>query len=243
VTSVLGGPAGVLANMFYLQDLAKYQTVIGVAWTLCLEIQFYLTFIFLMYWAQRLQHPLKSTRYFAARSDLALLIVFLPLTLFSYARWFPGLLDFTFFGTWFRFALGVITLWTTRKMLSPLWLFLLVSAALILGLWAHDPRGVTAGLTAASIWAAFQFRQMGSWLSARPFQYLGKISYSLYLSHVLFGVNAAGFIWSLTNHSALAALLMVPTGVLISIACAEIVYRLYEAPSVDLSKLLKGKRD
>ena len=47
-------PAGaVVANMFYLHGMLKQPPVVDVAWTLCIEVQFYLAFI-LVLWASRI---------------------------------------------------------------------------------------------------------------------------------------------------------------------------------------------
>ena len=63
----------VLANCFYLDNLLEYPSIVKVGWTLCFEIQFYLTYIVLF---GVMLHMAKYLRL----GGWARLIVFLPIT-------------------------------------------------------------------------------------------------------------------------------------------------------------------
>ena len=64
----------ILANFLYLQDILQLGQIIGAAWTLCLEVQFYLLFIILMAVYQWLRCNFETNNQYA-------LVVFLPLLL------------------------------------------------------------------------------------------------------------------------------------------------------------------
>ena len=81
-------------------DHAQPNSILGVAWTLCLEIQFYLAFVCLTGFSQRLIRVHRALPW----------VLFGPLAVFSVYRWhFQD--DWNFPGLWHMFFLGAALYW------------------------------------------------------------------------------------------------------------------------------------
>lgn len=234
------GAPGILANAFYLQDILRYPAIFSVAWTLCLEIQFYLAFVLLAGIAQWLRDRIAGRAVAGApRSQwLAPLMVFMPLGLLSFAMWYLGLAAFTFPGTWFRFFLGVLVFWTIAGRMPRAALYGFTALLLVVSFVTRDIRGGTAALTAGVIFLVGVSGQLTQWLSGRLWQYLGRISYSLYLLHVVIGIPFINWIWAVVPQSAAMALALFPAGIVVSVAFAHLFHVFFERPSLALSRLI-----
>jgi peptidoglycan/LPS O-acetylase OafA/YrhL len=94
--------------------------------------------------------------------------------------------------------------------------------------------------TGVVIYLVGRRRHLGDWLAWRPLQYLGRVSYSLYLTHYLTSwiVVSLGYYW--TRDSAKAAVCWMTAGVLVSIGAADLFYRFVEAPSLRLVARLRA---
>lgn len=239
----LGRLAGVTANACYLQDILKYKSPLSIAWTLCLEVQFYLAFIALEGLSQAagsLGRGWAAPAQAAAlrRANRARACLFLPLLAASLGTWYwqPGRFDFL--GTWFRFFLGVLLCRVVIGQSSRKVFFGLVVLVTVLSAWRHDTRGFAALATALLIYVAARLGTLASWLSVRWIQFLGRISYSLYLTHLPLGITAANVLWAWGGPSRLAALGCAATAVLFSVAAAALFYSSVERQSIALSKSL-----
>jgi peptidoglycan/LPS O-acetylase OafA/YrhL len=191
-----------------------------VYWTLCYEIQFYLFFLVLMWFRQ-------ATRGFW--------ILWGALFVISLAE-LSELLDVSrnsvFLQYWFSFAIGAMTYWAVRAKIHPAALLAAAAATLTLVFSAHAPWAATTVLTVIVIYAGV--RRKSAWLSAEPFQFLGRISYSMYLFHPLVGWTAMSIALQYT-HTWTAFFV----GVFMSIASAWLAYYLIERPSVRLSRYVR----
>jgi peptidoglycan/LPS O-acetylase OafA/YrhL len=241
VVAEMGGVRGVLANMFYLQDLLRYRTPLSIAWTLCLEVQFYLAYIGLLCMAQLLANwldsrcgkPVDGT---VKPSGMVLMLVFFPLAIWSVISWNVSLDRFDFLGTWFRFFLGVMVSWVFTGQLSRWWLWGCAVALVLWGFRTADARGLTAVATAVLIDTAGRLGVLSTWLAARPVQLLGRVSYSLYLVHIPIGIGIANFLWSLSDKSTLVAVGCAGMAVVGSVLAAWLIFKLVEEPSIHFSK-------
>ena len=99
-------PTQIVAHLFYMQELLGYKELSVVFWTLCFEVQFYLTYSLLMC---------------SPRQDLAL-VVAMVISLLWPLHILPVLAPGLFLHLWHGFLLGVCVYWTLRKGL-PLPLF------------------------------------------------------------------------------------------------------------------------
>jgi peptidoglycan/LPS O-acetylase OafA/YrhL len=147
----------VAATLFYAQDLLGFDSISPIFWTLCLEIQFYIVFAALL----------------LTRSRAALVTAFvasIPLSLF--VIW-PGL----FTSLWYGFLLGI-----GAYMGSP-WFIAYAAVLCSTGFYQHDVFMIVCVMTAGSLFAVFRIGKLTTFLNWRWLQFLGTISYSLYLIH------------------------------------------------------------
>lgn len=218
-----------LSHMVYLYPFFGYEPIVGVFWTLVLEVQFYLAFLFVVFAAQRLagDGP-RSPRRFGRWLGGLLLGTAMVSEACRLAP-FPWFLNF-----WHEFAIGaVVCLYRSRTInIVPLAVLL----AFKLGALVHQPefdRAVTL-FTGAALTAAVFSGGIVHWLSFRPIQFLGAISYSLYLIHPVIGLR----VLRIRHHVELpgGSVLWSLLSMVVSIAAAWIMWRYVERTSIALAK-------
>ncbi len=235
----------VAAHFAYVQQFVGVPHIIGVFWTLCLEIQFYLAYVVLMLAVQR-----------AARGRVWW--VFGPFWLLSLVvavgaiHWGHAL----FVWAWPYFFLGAITAWHyERRISSRAWLAIAGVSCVALAwsrsrwLTANDAPervGVAAATALALFLAGRARRGERSLLQlvtlGRPMQYLGRISYSLYLTHVLTCSLAAslGLRWLGQHELGVGELVVLLLGcTVMSVAVAHVLHVVVERPSQQLSRRVR----
>jgi peptidoglycan/LPS O-acetylase OafA/YrhL len=81
--------------------------------------------------------------------------------------------------------------------------------------------------------------RLGRWLADRPSQFLGRVSYSLYLIHspVLGAVVVA--MTAALPHSTASQFVAAGTGIAVSCGAALVMYRLVEQPAIQWSRSLR----
>lgn len=211
----------ILLNMFYLQDLAGAQSIADVYWTLCLEVQFYLTLILILW----------------ARVPRILLSALLGWSLLEHASVVNVAPRGLFVPYWFGFSAGVLAYWTSVGRTKPLVLGVALLAIGAFSIGAHGDWNVVTVLTAGSLYAAHRWKRMQSWLSQAPFQFFGRISYSLYLFHGLIGWSTQSFAMGRTNQWVALAI-----GFTASVLSAWGAYLLLERPAIWLSHRVSTKQ-
>ena len=155
----------VASHFFYLQALLGFQQINAVFWTLCLEIQFYSIFAVLLW----------------TRSNYAMVAAFLiallwPLGLGPAA---PGV----FVEFWYGFLLGVGANAAWRSATVRPWFLGYVAVISAASLHSSGYFALVCCATAVSLLLVGLAGQLASWLNWRWLQFLGTISYSLYLIH------------------------------------------------------------
>lgn len=209
----------VAAHLFYLQDILGFHAISDTYWTLCFEIQFYLTLLVLLWSGRRLPPGLFRIAF--------LLTVVLSL-LASTA--IIGTPRGAMFAYWWAFALGAVTWWTIRG--GPLWVFgIALVVVLCAPLAEHADWRWVGAVTACLLLAASRLGTMGKWLSGRVSQFFGHISYSLYLFHPIIGWSAQSFARLRFNQYLALAI-----GIAVSIGSAWIAYVVIERPAMNLSR-------
>jgi peptidoglycan/LPS O-acetylase OafA/YrhL len=214
-----------LAHLIYAQDILGYKAILSVYWTLCLEIQFYLFLIILLWVGQ------------ALRSFWFLWGVVFALSLIEQS----GLADIAprgvFLPQWFAFALGAMTYWVVKGKLSRWALLAAIAATIAFTPFRHAGWFIAASLTAGVIYLASVRGAMGEWLNGKTSQFLGRVSYSLYLFHPIVGWAAMSVALRHTNQwTALAV------GLAVSVLSAWLAYLTVERYSVRFSRMVSLER-
>jgi peptidoglycan/LPS O-acetylase OafA/YrhL len=245
-------------HLVYMQGIFGYDNLSVGFWTLCIEVQFYLLYVTGLGIAQC--WPARERRSHADASPWALLAIFAPLALLSLFEWnrTVGGIDVYHNDMWIirffsMFFLGASAWWALdgRIPRSVFWIYVTAFCARI-ALQIHDESWSsrqTIGLSAAllvgvSTYIAGLRGGLGTWLNFRVLQYLGRISYSLYLIHfpVSHLVKWVGVRLSGESPAPIVAVFWLILSLVFSILAAHIMYTFVEAPSVRLAARLKPKR-
>ena len=229
----------IIIHMFYLQDLMRLEphTISVVYWTLCLEVQFYLFYILLMWFAQKIS--IYGSVFIVISVSVAVGIYSIILD-FGIAKIFiPGL----FVSNWHYFLLGVLTSYAVQglrygKNILIIWLLIEVIFQISVSVKAYAIAGVCTSLV---IYTVCKNKNIDRILSFKPILYLGAISYPLYLLHPDIGwkIISLGkrFMGSpISPHEAGVLLL---SGIFGSIIAAHIFHVTIEKPTQIISTRMK----
>ncbi|MEM9922298.1 MAG: acyltransferase [Cyanobacteria bacterium P01_D01_bin.50] len=223
------------AHLFYVQDIFKLVHIDDVYWTLCLEVQFYLVFFFLLSLVKWLDFSLELSWSRAA--------VFVPATLLA-ALYPVGAFAVDgrptiIFPFLYSFFLGVFAYWTWRENLKSLWFYLYCGVLLTAGIINSSGFAITSVIVAILILEVARANRMQDWLNWGWLQFLGKISYSLYLNHVSI-IGATYFLgYKLLGRNIWSEFVCLLLGISTSIAFATLMWNLVEKPSMKWTKNIK----
>jgi peptidoglycan/LPS O-acetylase OafA/YrhL len=220
----------VVAHLFYLQSFLGYPQIVGVFWTLCFEIQFYLVLVIVTGLFQRL------------RSPRARWLLFAPLWIAGLGG-IAGCLDLPgglFFFAWPYFFLGVIVNWARDAAAGPVALTAIWISSLVLMPSAALEVSVALA-TSIAIYLVSRTDRLEALTLGRGLQYLGRISYSLYLVHMLIGTPLVRLgIRTLGERPDTArAIVLVIMSVAISVIAAHVMYVVIERPAMCWSHRLR----
>lgn len=249
VSDPVPGVGNVLINVGYLQALTGQNQIVKVAWTLAIEIQFYLFMLLLL--------AVASARFIRRSAErlpvaqLAMLPLLLWLTGLSSLTWSivgethnNGLWAGRWAGpVWFYFCLGALCALAHLKRLR--WTRPLAFGGVIAVSALLSPSGDRAGLLAGVLTAVViglcvhrpsAARSLGA---PRLLQYLGARSYSIYLVHtlVISPILRAGY--KLTADAPGWAVGWTLLGGATAMISAEALYRWVERPSLAFSEQVK----
>lgn len=228
-----------VTHVAYVHQIFGYESLSAGFWTLAVEMQFYLGFILLLSAAAWIAPSPTSLRLgFLAGGNL--LLVFGPLALaslfvFNVDETYENWLIYFFW----MFFLGTLAWWVLDGKMSSGWFWLFV-AAVLLRLWLnYNLRGVVAVATAVAILLVGRSDRLGSWLDYRIVQYLGRVSYSLYLIHYLVNHLVVAFGFKLTGLGKGPEAAWLVISLAVSLCAAHVLYVLVERPSLKLAALVK----
>jgi peptidoglycan/LPS O-acetylase OafA/YrhL len=223
-----------VAHLFYVQDIFRLIHIDDVYWTLCLEVQFYIVFCSLIALIQWLNsrwnwHFSRALIFVPA----ALLAVLFPLGVFA-----DNGRPFVFLPMWYGFLLGVFAYWSWRGSLQPKFFYLYAAVVFAGGVINSSDFPIACVMTATLILQVARANRM-SCLSWGWLQFLGKISYSLYLTHVPV-LGAAFFVASkVLPANILGEIFYLQLGILMSVVFGSIMWELVEKPSIKWSQKVK----
>ena len=227
----------VVAHMLYLQDFLQIPNINWVYWTLCFEIQFYLLFCALLWLAQRFRREVTDLRpqhlLFAGAAVVSLVWPLVP------ALQVPGLA----LVKWYGFLVGAFACWALRGTIRTRWFMLY--AVLLSGIFGLTRDPFVAGCFVAGVGLLLVGRAggLGTWLNQPWLQFLGRISYSLYLLHIPV-TGALYFVmrrW--LGHSTQGDALVMLVAVGANCLVAWVFWRLVERPSTALARRVRQAGD
>ncbi len=227
----------VLLNMFYLQLFSKSTfPIVEVAWTLCLEIQFYLVFIALLFVGRKQSRANPDLCF--SRWSVALIFVSGALSLLlrlvaNRPAWFIS--------HWHYFALGALIYLHWQGLISRRYLYGFLALFLVIALLcpvhsmtsSFEMGGMLTGLaTALSIHLLGARERLGWGGQFRVVQYFGRLSYSLYITHFL--VLAVVTHWGLgfVGRNVAGVLLWGALALALAVGFSQLLYWAVEKPSM-----------
>jgi peptidoglycan/LPS O-acetylase OafA/YrhL len=233
----LPGTGKLLSHLFYAQNFLGYGDLLPIFWTLCYEVQFYLFFIALLVAWQGLRDrlPARWKPHVPAVFLGAVFCVSLGLRFSGTPQVVPGLA----LERWFQFFLGALTWWVVSGAASPRALLgALGGLVLSVWLWHADVVQLLPVLISGTIVITARRGRLDSFLGGPSLQFLGRISYSLYLFHLPIGWRLISLFEKLHGGRmgwplAWAVFL---GGMGASVAASAVLWRLLERPSMRLSK-------
>lgn len=240
----LPGFTEITINLFYLSDFLETPKILPVSWTLAFEIQFYLFLVLLVKFLQFLDSKISqkqgSLLSFPSLAVLSFLMILSLLQSTPYS-WFPNIPGL-FLNKWYSFFSGTLACWTMLQVIKPLFFWINLGFIATYAL-AKDPSACVTCLISLVIYWAIMKDMMNTLLRGPIFQYLGKISYSLYLIHWVIGLKfmdiAVRFFGEHIESKALTFLLMM-TALSFTLCASHIFYRFIELPSLRLSRKMQG---
>ena len=254
----------VFAHMTFLQDVFDHESLSAGMWTVCIEMQFYVVAVLGWGLAQRLvARPANEQSRSSRGTDIprspllvrpdkesprpsaaGLLLTFAPLALASLLLWHrqestePWVTHFLWF-----FFLGMMTWWTLDRTVSQC--DFAATVAVVAGqlLFEWQTANAIALVAALLIFTAGRMDRLHVWLNWAWLQYLGKISYSLYLIHysVSHLLVSLGWKWCGNSPTSAQAAGILFLAFAASIAAGHLLYLAVEAPSARWSARMKLK--
>lgn len=214
----------IVSHLFYLQGLLGFKQINPVFWTLCLEIQFYSVYALLL----------------LTRSRTAMMAAFVvsllwPIGLGTAA---PGV----FVEFWYAFLLGVGANFSWRIPATRPWFLAYAAIIAIAAIYHSNYFALVCCATATSLLSVAVAGGLARSLNWQWLQFLGKISYSLYLLHnpVTGAVFRAGFL--LTGRNIYTEAFWWLISLLACIGAATLFWLFIERPSARLAKQVGERR-
>ena len=233
----LPAPRVIVAHLLYLQDILALDTISVVFWTLCIEIQFYLAFMLLMLarhhagrrWGERNASLVALTAAALIGLPWAFGLVSLPL--------YPG----GFLSFWYCFMLGVLV--SAQAQGGPLKAVFFGFVALLAAAGVETGSGVAWASLAgtALIYAGTRSVGLDRLLNLRALQYLGLVSYSLYLTHNQITGATQFVLKRFMAPTAVAELALLGVIIASCVAFAALCHWLVERPSIEWSRRIALK--
>ncbi len=237
--------ADVAVNVLYLAGIAHRDFIVGVSWTLALEVQFYLLFIVTLWMARVAAHRLSTATgrpFCAAHVAAPVLAGWAGISIAIQGGWVPRA-EGWFVNEWYLFLMGAIVWWVVGKRLAWGWLPAYAGIVLVAVIRRPGPAPVAGVIVAAVIWLTATTGVLTPVLGARAVQSVGRISYSLYLIHGVVGSRLLNLTRRFAGESLSAACVGLSLALAASIAGAWLMYRYVEQPGVRVGRRMKMRHE
>ena len=220
-------PGRVLAHLVHLQGVLGIPDIELQFWTLPYEFQFYAVACLATWAESRLRERLPQRA--------ASAVAFAPLTVLSLVLlalgepavgWFIGL--------WYAFFLGLLACRALEGRVSRLTCAVVTLATALVASWAGSAMAQGAALAAAALLALGLARRLDVG-RARPLQWLGRVSYSLYLTHFV-ATTACQLVGHVTTPSGPWCVAILAAAAAGAVGLAAVFHRYVEAPSQAMSR-------
>jgi peptidoglycan/LPS O-acetylase OafA/YrhL len=235
----------ILAHFVYAQDLLDYGNIIPIFWTLCYEIQFYLVFVSALILARTLRIQIGEQTTHVIMASLGALSFLWSVIIFFSPVDTP--IHGLFLSRWYQFFLGYLAMrCCLENRIAPN--FIIGSVLILVASLLYSKSGADNGLSTLIVaWlliAATKWQKMSIWLSGRATQFLGRISYSLYLIHSVVGWRFIKLLHKIhgADFTPLQAWLALGASVGISVLSAWMMYKLIEAPALKVCHQIRMDR-
>lgn len=236
--SIIPSWPSIAAHALYIEKLFGFKYINSVYWTLWIEIQFYIFFIVVLLVVDNLKKDaVNHTARYTAFYVIALFSLLWPLKVLTDPVWPEGFIRF-----WYCFSAGLMASWTLafpdkKHELMAIFYYM---AILGIGLYVHDLFVIIAGATAMLLFIAGKFNYMSKWLNWSWIQFLGMISYSLYLLHNPLTGATANILRKILHPGLVTDIVISVVTISVSIFVAWLAYKLIELPSIRLSHRFKS---
>jgi polysaccharide deacetylase family protein (PEP-CTERM system associated) len=220
----------IVAHILYVYPLLGYEPIEPVFWTLVHEVQFYALYIVMFGLLQRFSGKTVPPPTYLFMT-LAVTSLLSALTLVQ--------VDGLCFHTWYMFALGVTVYYWHTSAIKTEHMALIVGLVLLALTFDPTRYKVAALLTVLSVAAVAGAGGLTRFLRNRTLQFLGAISYSLYVLHGVLGWPVLSVGERISGDDRVMALAWLAVAVAFSIVMATLMRWYIEVPSIQLAKKLK----
>lgn len=227
-----------LAHFLYLQNLLGLGDIIDLFWTLCFEIQFYLALISLLVLRKKVDGWLghRPTEWLSAIVLTTLFVVSICLRYeVGGVSGPPGVA----LVRWFQFFMGACVWWVVSErihwsVLPTMWSTLLIT---VLATGAELLQLLPIAVSGL-MWWSYRRDQMATIFSGRAVQFLGAISYSLYVFHTTIGWRLVRLSGSFIDDGSprIIMILVFSGSLVVCVLVAWAGWRLLEKPSMQFSQ-------